>query len=155
MQLTPPTPLVDLSYRPDLHILVVRWLGVTADEETRRIYRYLEEADVNQCRFWLLDARRRPSSGPAVTRWMLDEFAPLVSAHFRGLLYFSYLISPAHLSAAEDFQRQVAAISNPSLPYRLHYASQESEATNWLLEAQASEKAPGRPLPTGHLSSGQ
>jgi hypothetical protein len=141
MLLPSPSPLVDLSYRPDLHILVVRWLGPTTDEDTRQVYRHLEEVDVNQCRFWLLDARRRPSSGPAVTRWMFDEFAPLVSAHFGGLLYFSYLISPAHLAAAEDFQRQVAATPNPALPYRLHYASEESAATQWLLQAQEEEKA--------------
>jgi hypothetical protein len=140
MQLTSPTPLVDLSYRPDLHLLVVRWLGPTTDEETRRVYRYLEAADINQCRFWLLDARRRPSSGPAVTKWMFDEFAPLVSAHFGGLLYFSYLIAPAHLAAAQDFGQQVAAAST-ALPYRLHYASQENDATDWLLRAQAAEKA--------------
>ncbi|GAA4345970.1 hypothetical protein GCM10023185_00150 [Hymenobacter saemangeumensis] len=144
MQLPSPTSLVDLSYRPDLHILVVRWLGITTDEETRRIYRHLEAADVNQCRFWLLDARRRPSSGPAITRWMFDEFAPLVSAHFGGLLYFSYLIAPAHLPAAEEFQRRVTA-ADAALPYRLHYASEESAATAWLLQAQQAESPASRP----------
>ncbi|WP_426060631.1 hypothetical protein [Hymenobacter sp. B1770] len=130
-------------------------MGITTDDETRSVYRQLEAADVNQCRFWLLDARRRPSSGPAVTRWMLDEFAPLVSAHFGGLLYFSYLISPAHLSAAEDFQQQVAAVSNPSLPYRLHYASEESTAINWLILAQEAEKKPGTGIPwlIGHSAA--
>ena len=64
MQLSSPNALVDLSYRPDLHILLVRWLGTTTDEEIREVYRYLETADVQHCRYWLLDARRRPSSGP-------------------------------------------------------------------------------------------
>lgn len=139
MQLPSPVTLVDLSYRPDLHIVVVRWMGITTDDETRRVYRCLEQADTQQCRFWLLDARRRPSSGEAVTRWMLDEFAPLVSAHLGGLLHFSYLISPAHLTAAEGFRKQAASHA-ASLPYRLHYASQENDAIDWLLQAQAAER---------------
>lgn len=140
MQLPSPVPLVDLSYRPDLHVLVVRWMGPTTDDETRRVYRHLEQADAHQCRYWLLDARRRPSSGAAVTRWMLDEFAPLVSAHFGGLLYFSYLISPAHLPAAEGFRQEAVVPRASSLPYRLHYASQENDAIEWLLHAQAAER---------------
>lgn len=139
MHLSSPNALVDLSYRPDLHILLVRWLGVTTDDEIRDVYRYLETANVQHCRYWLLDARRRPSSGPAVTQWMFDEFAPVVSAHFGGLLYFSYLISPAHLAAAESFRGQQASPASLALPFRLHYASQESDAVQWLREAQEAE----------------
>lgn len=141
MQLTSPVSLVDISYRPDLHVLVVRWMGITTDDETRRVYRHLEQADTHRCRYWLLDARRRPSSSAAVTRWMLDELAPLVSTQFGGLLYFSYLISPAHLTAAEGFRQEAVAPYAAGLPYRLHYASQENDAIDWLLQAQAAELA--------------
>ena len=82
-----------------------------------------------------------------MTRWMFDEFAPVVSAHFGGLLYFSYLISPAHLAAAEAFRGQQDTPAASALPFRLHYASQESEAVQWLLEAQAAEA--GRSLISG------
>lgn len=141
MKLPSPVPLVDLSYRPDLHVLVVRWMGVTTDDETRLVYRHLGQVDAHQCRYWLLDARRRPSSGQAVTRWMLEEFAPLVSVRLGGPLYFSYLISPSHLAAAEEFRQEARAPHVAGLPYRLHYASQENNAIDWLLQAQAAEQA--------------
>jgi len=136
MHLPSPSSLVDLSYRPDLHVVVVRWLGATTDPETRRVYELLQQADIRQCRFWLLDARRRPSSSPAITRWMFDDFAPEVARQFGGPMYFSYLISPVHLPAAEAFRQEVLAREGDDLPYRLHYASQENAALDWLLRAQ-------------------
>lgn len=140
MHLLSPSPLVELSYRPDLRILVVRWLGATTDDEIRRLYRYLEHANAPACRFWLLDARRRPSSSPVITRWVFDEFAPHMARLLGGRLYFSYLISPLHLLDAESFRR-IEESAGAELPYRLHYASQEGEATEWLLAAQRAEQA--------------
>lgn len=140
MRLPSPSPLVELSYRPDLRILVVRWLGVTTDEEIRQLYHHLQQVNTTQCRFWLLDARRRPSSSSGVTRWVFDEFAPPLARQLGGPLYFSYLISPLHLVDAEGFRR-VAESAGQTLPYRLHYASQEGEATDWLIRAQEQEQA--------------
>ncbi|GAB2957675.1 hypothetical protein GCM10027048_25380 [Hymenobacter coalescens] len=140
MRLSAPSPLVELSYRPDLHILVVRWLSATTDDEIRRLFHHLEQVDAHQCRYWLLDARRRPSSSPVVTRWVFDEFAPQTAHRLGGRLYFSYLVSPLHLVDAESLRRTELADDDP-LPYRLHYASQEGEATEWLLTAQRREAA--------------
>jgi hypothetical protein len=140
MRLPSPSPLVELSYRPDLRIMVVRWLSVTTDDEIRRLYHHLEQVSVEGCRFWLLDARRRPSSSPIITRWVFDEYAPQTAARLGGKLYFSYLISPLHLLDAESFQRLEEA-GGSHLPYRLHYASQEGEATEWLLRAQRDEQS--------------
>ncbi|RTQ50740.1 hypothetical protein EJV47_08920 [Hymenobacter gummosus] len=139
MRLPSPSPLAELSYRPDLGILVVRWLGATTDDEIRRLYGYLEHANIPRCRFWLLDARRRPSSSPVITRWVFDEFAPHLARQLGGRLYFSYLISPLHLVDADDFRRLEESRCN-ALPYALHYASQEGEATDWLLKAQREEQ---------------
>ncbi|AYA37282.1 hypothetical protein D3Y59_09590 [Hymenobacter oligotrophus] len=141
MLLASPTPLVDISYRPDLHIVVVRWLGVTTDEETRRVYRQLGALPEPLCRFWLLDARRRPSSSPAVTNWIFDVLAPQLAQRLGGPIYLSYLISPSHLAAAESFQQESNAAGGLRLPYRLNYASQEGDATEWLLQAQQTEAA--------------
>jgi hypothetical protein len=137
--LASPSSLVEVSYRPDLRIMVVRWLGVTSDDETRQVYQHLVQVAEHDCRHWLIDARRRPSSGTAVTQWIFEEFAPRASQQLKGPLYLSYLIAPSHLAAAEDFQRGTGASIGSLLPYRLHYASQEDEATQWLLQAQQTE----------------
>ncbi|OON67431.1 hypothetical protein [Hymenobacter sp. CRA2] len=142
MRLPSPSPLVELSYRPDLHILVVRWLSVTTDDEIRRLYRHLEHVNEPRCRYWLLDARRRPSSSPVTTRWVFDEFAPEMARQLNGRLYFSYLISPLHLLDAESFRRMQEA-ADAELPYQIHYASQEGEATEWLIRARQQEQAAG------------
>ncbi|GAA4372505.1 hypothetical protein [Hymenobacter koreensis] len=142
MHLASPSALVELAYRPELHIVVVRWLGVTSEEEIRRVYASLEQAAVQQCRFWLLDARRRPSSSSLTTQWMLGEFAPKMARQLGGPLYFSYLISPVHLNAAEEFRKTQEAATGPHAPYQLHYAIQEGEATDWLLQMQRLDRVP-------------
>ncbi|PJJ58836.1 hypothetical protein [Hymenobacter chitinivorans] len=138
MHLLSPSPLVDLSYRSDLHILVMRWLATTHEAEVKRIYRAVEAVTEQQCRFWLIDARRRPSFLPGVTQWLFEEFAPAVAAKFGGPLHFSYLVSPEHLAGAQEFLQTQVLPGGPGLPYRLHYATDEGSATEWLLQAQAA-----------------
>ncbi|MCC2547779.1 hypothetical protein LJY25_15105 [Hymenobacter sp. BT175] len=140
------TRFIDLSYRPDLKILVIRWLSVATDEEIRQVYRSVEEAAQDQCRFWLVDARRRPSFSPVITQWLFEEFSPRVAQRFGGPLFFSYLVAPVHLADAQEFLRTQVLPAGPSLPYRLHYASEEGEATDWLLQSRQSEA--GRAVPT-------
>ncbi|UOQ74264.1 hypothetical protein [Hymenobacter cellulosilyticus] len=137
MRLLSPSPLVDLSYRPDLHIMVVRWLNTVEETEAKRIYQAIEvAAEHHQCRFWLVDARRRPSFNPSVTKWVFEELAPTVASRFGGALHLSYLVSPEHLAGAQDFWHTHVAPSGSALPYRLHYATDEGTATEWLLQAQ-------------------
>ncbi|UOQ55007.1 hypothetical protein [Hymenobacter cellulosivorans] len=137
MQLLSPSPLVDLSYRPDLHILVMRWLNTVEEAEAKRIYQAVEvTAEDQECRFWLIDARRRPSFNATVTQWVFEELAPNVVGRFGGPLHFSYLVSPEHLAGAQEFLRTHVTPHRAALPYRLHYATDEGTATQWLVQAQ-------------------
>lgn len=139
MHLLSPSPLVDLSYRPDLHILVMRWLNTVEEAEAKRIYQAVEViAEDQQCRFWLIDARRRPIFNAGVTQWVFEELAPNVADRFGGPMHFSYLVSPEHLAGAQEFLRNHIALNRAALPYRLHYATDEGTATQWLVQAQAA-----------------
>lgn len=138
-------PFIDLSYRPDLKILVIRWLALATDDEIKRVYRTIEAEADPLCRFWLVDARRRSSFSPNITNWLFAEFVPEVSRRLGGPLYFSYLVSPAHLEGAQEFLRTQVLPAGAALPYRLHYASDEGEATNWLLHSQQAEALPPKP----------
>lgn len=136
MHLLSPSPLIELSYRPDLHILVVRWLATAEEAELKRIYQAIEAADEHRCRFWLIDARRRDKFVPVITKWLFEEFGPAVASRLGGPLHFSYLVAPSHMMGAQEFLQSEELRLGPGLPYRLHYAGEEGEATNWLLQAQ-------------------
>ncbi|TGE23354.1 hypothetical protein [Hymenobacter metallicola] len=144
MHLLSPSPLIDLSYRPDLHILVMRWLGTADETEIKRIYRAVEAANEQQCRFWLIDARRRASFNPEITTWLFEKFVPAMAAQLGGPLYFSYLVGPTHLAGAQEFLQGHFLPGGPERPYRLHYAGEEREATDWLLQAREAVSVDGR-----------
>lgn len=69
-----PLPLLDLTYRADLGILVGRWDhqpdpgGLPADEQLATGTRAANS------RFWLQDIRRRTLNDPAITAWLLAVY---------------------------------------------------------------------------------
>ena len=74
-----------LAYRPDLHILFLRWLQPTTLDEAQASYREaLALAREHCCGNWLLDARRSGPIRADETNWLsrvffpaaLDELAP-------------------------------------------------------------------------------
>jgi hypothetical protein len=89
------------------------------------------------CRFWLLDLRRRPVAGPDLNAWFRDQFSPRIAAALNGPLFTAYLAGPHQRPATESdamelyFRREAAVNAFPQL------FENEVEAMDWLRAGQA------------------
>jgi len=133
-------PLLRLTPRPDLGVLVGRWgyqpgpaqLPAAYEERTATALR-------DRCRFWLQDIRRRTLNDPKVTKWLLAECFPDMAARLGGRLYVAYLVGPdlrQHIAAGPEF----APIgSYAGWPFAVGFFGDEGVAIKWLNEQQAAE----------------
>ncbi|AII51518.1 hypothetical protein [Hymenobacter sp. APR13] len=130
-----PTPtlladFVELSFRPDLQLLLGRWLRPVSSSELQQSYEALLTAAVPpKCRFWLLDLRRRGISSEDDTLWTLETFLPLLAPRLGGRVYLAFLVSPGHLSAI-DQESGAPMVTNAQCHVRLF--TDEGLATAWL-----------------------
>jgi hypothetical protein len=134
-----PANAFSLEYRPDLGLLIGRWLKDLPPSALQGTYEaMLATAQTHgNCRFWLLDLRRRPVAGPDLNAWFRDQFSPRITAALNGPLFTAYLAGPHQRPAAESeamelyFRREAAVNAFPQL------FENEAEAMEWLHAGQA------------------
>ena len=68
-------------YRPDLHILFLRWLRPNTFAESQDSYA-AALAERHACTRWLLDGRRTGPIEVAETNWLANDFFPDDAARF-------------------------------------------------------------------------
>jgi hypothetical protein len=84
-----------ISYRPDLEVLVGRWMRqVSFTEMCEGYHRLLEAAVAHQCRQWLIDVRRRFNTDREGAHWMVTEFLPTLQPNLGGRTHLAYLLAP-------------------------------------------------------------
>ncbi|QDA60225.1 hypothetical protein [Hymenobacter jejuensis] len=131
---------LQITYRDDLDVMVVRWLRQAEVPELRQGYlAILEAATAVGCRYWLLDARRRRNTDQVAQRWMLEEFLPASTAQLHGRLYICYLLAPVSLRDAEADGAFPPAIFFADKPYMGERFIDEGEAIGWLRQCQQQE----------------
>jgi hypothetical protein len=127
-----------LQYRPDLGLLIGRWLKDLPPPALQGTYEAMlaaAQAHAN-CRFWLLDLRRRPVAGPDLNEWFRDQFSPQIAGALNGPLFTAYLTGPHQRPAAESnemelyFRQEAAVNAFPQL------FENEAEAMEWLRAEQ-------------------
>ena len=127
-----------LEYRPDLGILIGRWLQALPPPELQGTYEAMLAAAKSHenCRFWLLDLRRRPLAGPDLNEWFRDQFSPQIASALGGPLFTAYLAAPHQRAAAESAEMELYLRHAATLDsYPLFY-DDEAEAVNWLTDQQ-------------------
>lgn len=133
-----PSNAFSLEYRADLGLIVGRWLKDLPPPELQGTYEAMLAAAQahGNCRFWLLDLRRRPVAGPDLNAWFRDQFSPRIAAALNGPLFTAYLAGPHQRPAAESnemelyFCREAAVDAFPQL------FDNEAEAMAWLRAGQ-------------------
>ena len=130
----PPAPLLELTSRPDLGILVGRWRQQSAQPSAlRRSYQQLaDQALATGCRFWLQDLRRRVSPDQDTKRWLLDEYYPAVARRLGGRLFVAYLFSPAMHRQIVEAPDYAPPEAYNNAPYALDFFGDEGAAIHWL-----------------------
>lgn len=133
-----PSNAFSLEYRADLGLLIGRWLMDLPPPELQGTYEAMLAAAQTHgnCRFWLLDLRRRPVAGPDLNEWFRDQFSPRIAAALNGPLFTAYLAGPHQRPAAESnamelyFRRESAVNAFPQL------FENEAEPMGWLRAEQ-------------------
>jgi hypothetical protein len=124
------TPNFPILYRPDLDILVGRWLvEISLAEEVKQNYVQLfQAATAANCRFWLLDARRRFRTTHEITNWV-NQNAPRQALEKLGReIRVAFLLAPHQLLASTD---------SPPFPTLFHPVTGHAMSAQFTDEGQA------------------
>lgn len=129
-----------LTYRPDLHLLVARWQRPASADEVRAGYAaMLELAEQVDCPFWQIDVRGRKLMDGATSRWLIDEFLPLLADRLTGPASLGYLLTPAHMVELASPAVSVGDAAQVAL------FTEEGPLTAWLAQQQPRPRRSTRP----------
>ncbi|QJX46973.1 hypothetical protein HMJ29_08515 [Hymenobacter taeanensis] len=135
------TDFLSLTHRPDLGVLVARWQRQPLPDELHQGYwQILEVALAQQCRFWLIDARRRDNANQQNTPWMMETFFPAVGAQLGHSVYVAFLFAPAHLTEIEADTSVPPLTYFDGRPYHVQRFTDEHHAMEWLAACQQAKQ---------------
>ncbi|WP_139925199.1 hypothetical protein [Hymenobacter sp. DG01] len=133
---------IEVTYRSDLDVLLIRWMRKVTLEEMCQGYLYLlEVAAHHRCRHWLLDARRRFNTDREGAQWMINSFLPTLHARLGGRTYLAYLLVPVIMRDAEADAAFPPASFFLGKPYLSERFIDERAAIEWLQQARQQQLA--------------
>lgn len=126
---------LQLSYRPDLDLLLLRWTRPATPEEHRAGYRAaLDLARQHQAGRWLIDLRRRGLAEPKDFQWVLHTFRPELQAALPSVTRrFAYLATPYHAEILQPRLTQFEGEAPASASTAVRVFTEEQPAQQWLL----------------------
>ncbi|HEX8425869.1 hypothetical protein [Hymenobacter sp.] len=130
----PSSDYLQLVYRPDLMVLVGRWMRQTTPQEMRHGYALLlNGGEAQNCCYWLMDARRRDQAASEQdVSWMMETFFPQVAARLGQPVFIAYLFAPTHLIDIETNPAIPPLTYFDNRPYRIGRFIEERTALEWL-----------------------
>ena len=135
----PTLPLLQLTPRPDLGILVGRWGYQPHPSQLPAAYEELAVVGLrDKCRFWLQDIRRRTLNDPHTTHWLLTDYFPEMAARLGERLYVAYLVSPDLHQLIITGPEFAPVASYINKPFAVAFFGDEGEAIGWLTKQQAA-----------------
>ncbi|UOG74223.1 hypothetical protein MTX78_19135 [Hymenobacter tibetensis] len=137
--IVPYTEYLNLSYRPDLQLVVLRWLRDASLAELKVAHQAaLELALRHQVTNWFVDVRRRQAVNSNNTRWVADDFLPQAALLLLPrILRVAYLTSPSRqhiIDTTPEMYSTVERAQGTSQPYLLRSFLDEAVAMAWLFE---------------------
>lgn len=131
-----------LSHRPDLEVLVGRWMRVISLAEMCHGYELLLQAATQyRCRQWLIDARRRNNTDQQGAVWMVQDFLPRLHGQLGGRTALAYLLPPVHLRDPQADAAFPPASFFEGKPFVAERFTEERMALNWLQQIQLASAA--------------
>ena len=134
------TPSFPSLYRPDVHVLVGRWMTeiVLAEEVKQNYVQLFQAATAASCRFWLLDARRRFRTTIEVTQWVNQHVPRQALEKMGNEIRIAFLLAPHQLLASTD-SPPFPALFHPTKGHAMSAQfTDEGEAIAWLQTEQRS-----------------
>lgn len=130
-----------ITYTPEPQQLTGRWLRSVMPFELHRGYHALLDCAVERnCRYWLVDIRRRSSVDALDVYWMLEEFYPQLYPRLGRTTYIAFLMAPNQLAGVLA-DSAIPALETPEegKPYFLQRFTEEKPAQDWLHHYQQQE----------------
>lgn len=122
-----------LSHRPDLEVLVARWMRVISLAEMQQGYELLlQAATQHRCRQWLIDARRRNNTDREGAVWMVQDFLPRLQGQLGGRTALAYLLPPTNLRDQQADAAFPPASFFDGKPFVAERFTDERTALDWL-----------------------
>ena len=126
-----------VEYRPDLEVLVMRWLRPNSLPETQTSYhRLLALAHQHNCPYWLLDGRRDGPLMLETATWLGYDFLPRAARELAPrVLRLAVFSSPTRFEQRlidAEVAPAVAQALAPTQPYQTALFLDEAEALAWL-----------------------
>jgi hypothetical protein len=126
-----------ITYRPDLHLLIVRWHQDAQSTVLQADYQAVLAAALEHgCARWLLDVRRREQYAPQLEEWAGATFYPTAATQLApqplrlAVLASSYIYERA---LADPQQREhVRYLLADERPFTTNVFMDEALATQWL-----------------------
>lgn len=125
-----------LTYLPDEHLLIGRWLRPVTLFELQAHYHELLQAALahGHCRHWLLDVRRRAINDPAALHWFGEEFGPTLPAALGQPVVVAYFARVGQEVATTDPILGENIRQGTFHGAKYHYFDQEGAAMSWLAQ---------------------
>jgi hypothetical protein len=125
-----------LTYLPDQHLLIGRWLRPVTVPELQAHYEEVLQAAQAQgnCRHWLLDVRRRIINDPDAARWFGEDFGPRLPALLGQPVVVAYFARVGQDVATTDPALWENIRQGSLQGAKYCYFDQESAAMAWLAE---------------------
>lgn len=134
------TPYLEITHDAPRQLLTARWLrGVMPFELHRGYHALLDSAVEHDCRFWLLDIRRRACIDSSDVLWTLNEFLPKVHPRLQRTAYLAFLMAPHHLAGDLADGKVPNAAYYDQRPYRNERFTETEAAVAWLQHCQQLE----------------
>ncbi|TGD82387.1 hypothetical protein [Hymenobacter wooponensis] len=130
-----------VSSTSEQNLLTARWLRSVMPFELHRGYQaMLDIAAERQCRYWLVDIRRRSSIDSLDVHWMLEEFYPQLYPRLGRTTFIAFLMAPNQLAGVlADSSIPPLAPPEEGRPYILQRFTEEKPALEWLQHYQQLE----------------
>ena len=123
------TSFLEIAYRPDLGLLMGRWLYAVAEAELHAGYDALRQAALHHgCGHWLIDSRRRVCRCPHSAEWVTTQFLPQVQRALGQPLRVGVLVLPDYLATLPQAYCNCLASS----PVQFARFVDEGAANAWL-----------------------
>ena len=133
MQSTPDQ--FSLGYDPEQRLLIGRWLSDTNEDTLYPSYeRLLAAAKANgECRYWLLDMRRRSWHSAEFTAWFGSLLANEVVHELGSPVFVAYVATEAHRSSIEGVANDAMLRQSAKVEFYPYYFDNEQAAREWLV----------------------
>lgn len=123
------TSFLEIAYRPDLGLLMGRWLDSAPENELHIGYRALHQAALHHgCGHWLIDSRRRVCRCPSNAEWVTTHYLPHVQRALGAPLRVGVLVLPDYLASLPQAYCNCSAAS----PVQFARFVDEGAANAWL-----------------------